>query len=274
MIDMDLPIDPPDLDKYLTLEECAHQAWVWAYDVVQLQSDDEENLTYEEHHQAHRLTIRLLMDYMWTSLGITPDQEAEESLIELLQVGWLRYARENVISRTHTLERSGVIDTIDPTLKLATRGTLYQEDEAPSPPTMPTTTRTPTKNWTIHRPWTNSTTNATPTGRTDSETRHRTLPPGPPVLRSSPGHHGGLPHRRPHRPCPHHRRLAMLLATTPESPGTTVNLKTQPITMRTFLPEQVRQDNRARTFQSRIPTNKTARRSGRRPEIGGRKSSP
>ena len=128
---LNLPIDPPDLDKYLTLEECAHQAWKWAYDVVQLQSEDEENLTFEEHHQAHRLTIRLLMDYMWTSLGVTPDQEAEESLIELLQVGWLRYARENVISRTHTLERSGIIDTIDANLKLATRGTLYQEDEVP-----------------------------------------------------------------------------------------------------------------------------------------------
>ena len=64
-------------------------------------------------------------------MGITPDQDRVDSLLNLLQAGWLRYARENVIRRTHILERSGVIDPIDATLKLATRGTLYQEDEVP-----------------------------------------------------------------------------------------------------------------------------------------------
>ena len=129
MLEMDLPPDPPDLYLYPSIEECAHRAWDWAYDVIQFNADDPENPTYEEHRQAHRMTISLLAEYLWTSIGIVPDNERIQNLIDLIQVGWFRYARGKLIEHTHILEEEGVIEPIDEMLKLATRGTMYQEEE-------------------------------------------------------------------------------------------------------------------------------------------------
>ena len=122
MLEMDLPPDPPDLYLYPSIEECAHRAWDWAYEVVQFNADDPENPTYEEHRQAHSLTISLLAHHLWTSIGIVPDNDRIQNLIDLIQVGWFRYARGKLIEHTHILEEEGVIDPIDPTMKLATQG--------------------------------------------------------------------------------------------------------------------------------------------------------
>ena len=118
---------PPDLDRFESLEECAHQAWIWAYQVVQFNAEDEENLTREEHREAHRLTVQLLIRYLWFNVGISPTDDREEEFLDAVRFGWLRYACDNVVERTHILEDEGVIDAIDDTLKLATRGTLYEE---------------------------------------------------------------------------------------------------------------------------------------------------
>ena len=128
MLEMELPPDPPDLDLYPYLEECAHRAWEWAYQVIQFYADDPENPTYEEHRQAHSMTISLLAHHLW-GRDIVPDNDRIQNLIDLIQVGWFRYARGKLIEHTHILEMEGVIDPIDPTMKLATRGTLYQEEE-------------------------------------------------------------------------------------------------------------------------------------------------
>ena len=129
MLEMELPPDPPDLYLYPSIEECAHRAWDWAYEVVQFNADDPENPTYEEHRQAHSLTISLLAHHLWTSIGIVPDNDRIQNLIDLIQVGWFRYARGKLIEHTHILEEEGLIDPIDEMLKLATRGTMYQEEE-------------------------------------------------------------------------------------------------------------------------------------------------
>ena len=121
--------EPPDLDQCESLEECAHVAWTWAYQVVQQTAQDEVNLTREEHRQSHRLTIQLLLKYLWDSVGITPTDEREEEFLDAIHVGWLRYAWDNVVELIQILERRGIIDPIDPIYKSATRGIPYRREE-------------------------------------------------------------------------------------------------------------------------------------------------